>query len=353
MRTPGPRRGAVRRILRSERIQLSGRIRRTTSRQRRSTWRSKASSTPTGCSGTSTRRRPAACAEKARSRPVAVGTPGRERPDGAGGVVWAQPDRLRAAQPAFAATGGLHATGLFAADGAAIVVREDVGRHNAFDKVVGRAFLDGLLPLFDYLVCVSGRLSFELVQKAAVAGAPVVAAVGAPSTLAVQLAPGPRDYALRLRPGRPPQRLLGALEGHVSFGVPAAAYDRFVGRYGYCLCEALAPPAGITGQSSVLDVGAGTGIGTHSLVDLVGSERVAAVEPSEPFVERCASASRRPRSRNGCGNPCRSRTTLRRGLGPARRQLHARSRGRGGRDAAGPRPGGVVAAAASGTTPAR
>ena len=100
-------------------------------------------------------------------------------------VVAGLPDRLRAAQPAFAATGGLHATGLFGADGELIVVREDVGRHNAFDKVVGRAFLDGLLPLADKLVCVSGRLSFELVQKAAVAGAPILVAVGAPSTLAV------------------------------------------------------------------------------------------------------------------------------------------------------------------------
>jgi FdhD protein len=103
-------------------------------------------------------------------------------------VVAGLPDRLRAAQPAFAATGGLHATGLFDAGGTLLVVREDVGRHNAFDKVVGRAFLDGLLPLADKLVCVSGRLSFELVQKAAVAGAPVVVAVGAPSTLAVELA---------------------------------------------------------------------------------------------------------------------------------------------------------------------
>jgi FdhD protein len=98
------------------------------------------------------------------------------------------PDRLREAQPTFAATGGLHATGLFDAEGTLLVVREDVGRHNAFDKVVGRAFLDGLLPLADKLVCVSGRLSFELVQKAAVAGAPVLVAVGAPSTLAVELA---------------------------------------------------------------------------------------------------------------------------------------------------------------------
>jgi FdhD protein len=105
------------------------------------------------------------------------------------------PDRLRSAQPTFAATGGLHATGLFTSDGTVICVREDVGRHNAFDKVVGRAFLDGLLPLADKLVCVSGRLSFELVQKAAVAGAPVLVAVGAPSTLAVELA---RDRGITL-----------------------------------------------------------------------------------------------------------------------------------------------------------
>jgi len=110
-------------------------------------------------------------------------------------VVGALPDRLRAAQPAFAATGGLHATGLFHADAELIVVREDVGRHNAFDKVVGRSFLDGLLPLTDKLVCVSGRLSFELVQKAAVAGAPILVAVGAPSTLAVELA-GDRGITL-------------------------------------------------------------------------------------------------------------------------------------------------------------
>jgi FdhD protein len=110
-------------------------------------------------------------------------------------VVGELPERLRAAQPAFAATGGLHATGLFVADGTLLIVREDVGRHNAFDKVVGRAFLDGLLPLADCLVCVSGRLSFELVQKAAVAGAPVVVAVGAPSTLAVELA---RDRGITL-----------------------------------------------------------------------------------------------------------------------------------------------------------
>ena len=92
----------------------------------------------------------------------------------------ALPERLREAQAAFEATGGLHATGLFSADGTLLCVREDVGRHNALDKVVGRAFLDGLLPLARSILCVSGRLSFELVQKAAVAGCPLLVAVGAP-----------------------------------------------------------------------------------------------------------------------------------------------------------------------------
>jgi FdhD protein len=96
------------------------------------------------------------------------------------------PERLR--QPAFERTGGLHATGLFDADGRLLLVREDIGRHNAMDKVVGRALLDGLLPLHDHVLCVSGRLCFELVQKAALAGAAVLVGVGAPSSLAIRLA---------------------------------------------------------------------------------------------------------------------------------------------------------------------
>ncbi len=103
-------------------------------------------------------------------------------------VVAALPDRLREAQAAFAVTGGLHATGLFSGAGELLCAREDVGRHNAMDKVVGWAFTGGLLPLADSILCVSGRLSFELVQKAAVAGCPVLVAVGAPSSLAVELA---------------------------------------------------------------------------------------------------------------------------------------------------------------------
>jgi FdhD protein len=102
------------------------------------------------------------------------------------GLLAGLPDRL--VQPGFARTGGLHATGLFDAAGELLYVREDVGRHNAMDKVLGWALMSGRLPLAEALLCVSGRLSFELVQKAAVAGCPILVGVGAPTSLAVELA---------------------------------------------------------------------------------------------------------------------------------------------------------------------
>jgi FdhD protein len=96
------------------------------------------------------------------------------------------PERL--AQPAFQRSGGLHATGLFDRAGEPVCVREDVGRHNAMDKVVGWALRQQRLPLSEMVLCVSGRLAFELVQKAAVAGCPILVGVGAPTSLAIELA---------------------------------------------------------------------------------------------------------------------------------------------------------------------
>lgn len=103
-------------------------------------------------------------------------------------VIVGLPKTLREAQVVFERTGGLHAAGLFNSTGSLIALREDVGRHNAVDKLVGRMFLDGLMPLAERILLVSGRTSFEILQKAAVAGVPIVCAVSAPSSLAVSMA---------------------------------------------------------------------------------------------------------------------------------------------------------------------
>jgi FdhD protein len=110
-------------------------------------------------------------------------------------LLYELPDRLRAAQGIFGKTGGLHAAGLFTLDGTLVALREDVGRHNAVDKLVGWALLDGRLPLTGHILLVSGRTSYEIMQKALAAGVPMVCGVSAPSSLAVDLA---RDFGMTL-----------------------------------------------------------------------------------------------------------------------------------------------------------
>jgi FdhD protein len=104
------------------------------------------------------------------------------------GMLAGLPDQLREAQPTFAKTGGVHASGLFTPNGELVATREDVGRHNALDKLIGWALANGKIPLSDHLLLVSGRVSYEIVQKAVSASLPLIAAVGAPSSLAVELA---------------------------------------------------------------------------------------------------------------------------------------------------------------------
>lgn len=128
-------------------------------------------------------KRSIAAVRVASSHPTIPGVP-RLAPE----VIHGLPRALRAGQSAFARTGGIHASGLFDADGRLLVLREDVGRHNALDKLIGSELRAGNIPLSHGIVLVSGRVSFELVQKAAIAGVPVLGAVGAPSSLAVDLA---------------------------------------------------------------------------------------------------------------------------------------------------------------------
>ncbi|CAN5197112.1 formate dehydrogenase accessory sulfurtransferase FdhD [soil metagenome] len=110
-------------------------------------------------------------------------------------TIYALPEKLREAQGLFEATGGLHAAALFDKEGNLLALREDVGRHNATDKLVGWALLEGRLPLSDYLVMVSGRSSFEILQKCLTAGVPMVCAISAPSSLAVDVA---REFGMTL-----------------------------------------------------------------------------------------------------------------------------------------------------------
>jgi len=154
--------------------------------EKRSARRSRWSPWVTMSLGTSSRPRPESASldeVSLRAEPIPASEPVVSRM-----TLLALPDALRAAQRAFDETGGLHASGLFSPTGELRVLREDVGRHNALDKAIGAEVLAGRLPLNDTILMVSGRVSFEIVQKAAVAGIPIVCAVSAPSDLAISAA---------------------------------------------------------------------------------------------------------------------------------------------------------------------
>ncbi len=128
------------------------------------------------------------CGKSSIERVMRLAEPVRPVEDLDAGLLAALPQKMRAAQEAFESTGGLHAAALFGLDGSLEILREDVGRHNAVDKVLGWRFLEDRVPVDDRILVVSGRAGFELVQKAVMAGIPAMAAVGAPSSLAVELA---------------------------------------------------------------------------------------------------------------------------------------------------------------------
>ena len=128
------------------------------------------------------------CGKGAVEQVAVAAPPAVAGPSVARALLAALPDRLRAGQPGFARTGGTHAAGLFDSSGEPLAIREDVGRHNALDKLVGWSLLAGSLPWHSRIVCVSGRVSFELVQKVSRAQAPIIVGVSAPTSLAVSLA---------------------------------------------------------------------------------------------------------------------------------------------------------------------
>jgi FdhD protein len=136
-------------------------------------------------------------------------------------VVCGLPEKLRGSQGLFESTGGLHAAGLFDVDGELVAAREDVGRHNAVDKLVGWSLLQGLLPLNQHVLLVSGRSSFEIMQKAVAAGVPIVCAISAPSSLAVELA---RDFGMTLV-GFLRGRRFNIYSGHDRVAAAAAAHS--------------------------------------------------------------------------------------------------------------------------------